>query len=177
MKSNLNAKDIIIIRKNLDTKINKNWKIIKAENMISKAAKKAGMYSGYDLNMLYNQIIQWTAHRIMIKGILQTLNNGGKTFDFEEFKKTNNYSIFAANEAKEAIARWKAIPCLNPETKAQKGKKRMSKTETFTSAKIDAIISKLQLEANKHDAALAKFNDSTTIEVDADEDFNANLAG
>ena len=162
---NFNSANIINIRKDLDTKINKYWKIIRTENVISKKAQKAGMGSGFDLKGLYNEITQMTEKRIIIKGMLNALNSGIKTFNYEEFKKTNNYAIFAAGEAKEAIAQLKMIPTINPSEKAKKGKKFMPKTETFTSAKIGSLLKEIQLKANKFDADLKNFNDNTSVEI------------
>lgn len=168
----LYSNNIINIRKNLDTKITKYWKIIKAENVMSIKAAKAGMGSGLDLKALYNEITQLQAKRIKIKGMLMYLNMGKTTFNYDEFKKTNNYSIFAACEAKEAIAQLKMIPTINPTEKAKKGLKGTGKKETFTSAKIASLLKDLQLVANKHDADLEKFNKNTTIDIaDSTDDF------
>ena len=161
----LNSGSIIIIRKNLDRKINDYWRIIRSENVMSKKAKKAGLGSNYDLKALYNEITHMANKRIMIKGMLQYLNMGITMFDIEAFKKTNNYSIFAAGEAKEAIAQLKMIKTINPALKAEKGLDKLSKIETFTSAKIASLINKHQMEANKHDAALDKFNKNTMIDL------------
>lgn len=166
----LNSSNIINIRKKLDADISKYWKIIRHENIMSNKEIKAGLGSNFDLKVLYNQITQMQEKRIKIKGILAYLNMGYTTFDFEEFKKTNNYNIFAACEAKEAIAQLNMIPTINPTEKAKKGKINMAKKEIFTSAKIAALKKELQLEANKYDAALEKFNNNTSIEtIDFDE--------
>lgn len=93
------------------------------------------------------------------------LNTGTTTFSYEDFKKTNNYSIFAACEAKEAIAQLKMIKTLDPSTKAKKGLKAMPKREIFSSAKIAQLIHDQQLLANKFDANLEKFNNETSIEI------------
>ena len=106
--------------------------------------------------------------RIIVKAMLNYLNSGITTFDYEEFKKTNNYSIFAAGEAKEAIAQLKMISTINPSEKAKKGKNGLSKTETFTSAKIAQLIKEQQMLANKFDANLKEFNDNTSIELKDD---------
>ena len=161
----LNSANIITIRKNIDITINKYWRIIRAENLMSKKAIAAKQGSGLDLKSLYNQIMQLSEKRIMIKGILVTLNTGTTTFSYEDFKKTNNYSIFAACEAKEAIAQLKMIKTLDPSTKAKKGLKAMPKREIFSSAKIAQLIHEQQLLANKFDANLEKFNNETSIEI------------
>lgn len=161
----LNSANIISIRKNLDVTINKYWKIIRAENLMSKKAVAAKQGSGLDLKSLYNQIMQMTEKRIMIKGILIALNNGITTFSYEDFKKTNNYSIFAACEAKEAIAQLKMVKTLDPSTKAKKGLKAMLKREVFSSAKIAQLIHEHQLLANKFNSNLEKFNNDTSVEI------------
>ena len=161
----LNSANIISIRKNLDVTINKYWKIIRAENLMSKKAVAAKQGSGLDLKSLYNQIMQMTEKRIMIKGILVALNNGIATFSYEDFKKTNNYSIFAACEAKEAIAQLKMVKTLDPSTKAKKGLKAMPKREIFSSAKIAQLIHEHQLLANKFNSNLEKFNNDTSVEI------------
>jgi hypothetical protein len=160
----LNSAIIINIRKNLDTEINKAWRTIRAENVMAKKAIAAGLGSGKDLKALYNEITQMQEKRIKIKAALCYLNMG-LDFDYESFKKTNNYNIFAASEAKEAIAQLKMIPTLDPATKAKKGLKGIAKQETFTSAKIASLLKDLQLTANKHDAAMEKFNNNTTIDL------------
>ena len=174
----LNSANIITIRKNIDTTINKYWRIIRAENLMSKKAVAAKQGSGLDLKSLYNQIMQLSEKRIIIKGILVALNTGTKTFSYEDFKATNNYSIFAACEAKEAIAQLKMIKTLDPATKAKKGLKSMPKREIFSSAKIAQLIHEQQLLANKFDLNLEKFNNNTSIDVTgitADK-FEADLA-
>ena len=161
----LNSANIISIRKNLDVTINKYWKIIRAENLMSKKAVAAKQCSGLDLKSLYNQIMQMTEKRITIKGILVALNNGITTFSYEDFKKTNNYSIFAACEAKAAIAQLKMVKTLDPSTKAKKGLKAMPKREIFSSAKIAQLIHEHQLLANKFNSNLEKFNNDTSVEI------------
>ena len=161
----LNSSNIINIRKNLDTEITKAWKTIRNENVMSNKEINAGLGSGKDLKALYNYITQLQDKRIKIKGMLMYLNMGITTFDFEAFKKTNNYNIFAACEAKEAIAQLNLIPTLNPKEKAKKGKAGMTKKEIFTSAKIASLKKTYQLEANKYDTAMEKFNKETDIDI------------
>lgn len=161
----LNSSEIINFRKKLDNEIMKSWKIIRSENIMSKKEINAGMGSGLDLKALYNHITQLQIKRIKIKGMLMYLNMGYTNFDYSKFIETNNYHIFAACEAKEAIAQISLIPTINPTEKAKKGKTGMSKKETFTSAKIASLKKELQLEANKHDAAMEKFNTETSIDI------------
>lgn len=160
----LNSSNIINIRKSLSDKITKYWRTIRNENVMSNKAIKAGLGSGYDLKALYNEITQMAEKRIIIKGMLMYFNMGMK-FNYDEFKKSNNYSIFAACEVKEAIAQLKMIPTINPTEKAKKGLKGTGKKEIFTSAKIAQLLKDLQLKANKYDAELEKFNNNTTIEL------------
>ena len=79
-----------------------------------------------------------------------------------------------ACEMKEAIAQLKMVPTIDPNLKAKKGLKNLGKKETFTSAKIAALIKDLQLKANKYDAAMEKFNNETSIDIaDLSEDFES----
>lgn len=166
----LNSANIITMRKNLDTTITKYWHIIRAENLLNK-----GQTPNYDLKELYNQITQMAQKRIKTKALLMYLNAGITTFNYEEFKKTNNYNIFAACEAKEAIAQLKMIPTISPTAKSKQTKSAIYKKEIFTSAKIASLIKNLQLEANKYDAAMETFNNSTSIAIN-DPSFEILLA-
>ena len=166
----LNSGDIINIRKNIDSEKKKNWKIIRAENVMSNKAIKAGMGSGKDLKALYNCITQLSEKLVYIKGMLFYLNMGITTFNKEDFKKTNNYNIFMACEVKEAIAQLKMVPTIDPKLKSAKGLKGIGKKESFTSAKIASLIKNLQLQANKYDAAMEEFNKNTTIDITSSED-------
>lgn len=161
----LNSGNIINIRKTLDGEITKSWKTIRNENVMSNKEIKAGLGSGKDIKALYNHILQLAEKRIMIKGMLMYLNMGITTFNYDDFKKTNNYSIFAACEAKEAIAQLKLIPTINPTEKAKKGKSNLGKKESMSSAFIASKIHNHQLEANKHDAAMETFNTNTSIDI------------
>ena len=162
----LNAAKILSIKKKIDKDITDFSHIIRDENVMSKKAKAAGQGSGYDLKALYNTIQQLRTKRIMLKGMIQYLNMGTTTFNYEDFKKTNYFAIFSACEAKEDIALLKMIKTLNPQLKAQKGKKNIGSTETFSKEKIAQLIHDQQLEANKYDAMLEKFNTGTDIEID-----------
>ncbi len=180
MKSmKLNSKDIIAQRDNLCKTKTKYWRIIKAENVMTKKAKAAGMGSGFDLKALHNQILQMSDKLIKIKLMLNAINNGITTFNFEEAKKTHYYTIYLACEKKEQLAQWEEIlnkHTINPSTKAKAGIKGTGKIETFTSAKIASIKKNLQLEINKLDADIAKFNDTTTLEITSDDDIKELMA-
>lgn len=165
----LNAANTLSIKKKIDNDITKFSHIIRDENVMSKKAKAAGQGSGLDLKALYNTIQQLRAKRIMLKGMIQYLNMGTTTFNYEDFKKTNYYAIFSACEAKEDITLLKMIKTLNPQLKAQKGKKNIGSVETFSKEKIAQLIHDQQLEANKFDAMLEKFNTDATIEISDDE--------
>lgn len=161
----LNASKILSIKKKIDSEITDNAHIIRDENVMSKKAKAAGQGSGKDIKALYNYIQQLRNKRIMLKGMMQSLNMGITTFNYEEFKKTNYFAIFAACEAKEDIALLKMIKTLDPKTKAQKGKKALASIEAFSKEKISQLIHDQQLSANKYDAMLEKFNTDTSIEI------------
>lgn len=174
----LNAAKILSMKKKIDSDITKYSHIIRDENVMSKKAKAAGQGSGMDLKALYNTIQQLRSKRIMLKGMIQYLNMGTTTFNYENFKKTNYYAIFSACEAKEDITLLKMIKTLNPQLKAQKGKKNIGSTETFSKEKIAQLIHDQQLEANKYDAMLSKFNTDAMIELDdsISDDFNTDIA-
>lgn len=171
----LNSGNIINMRKAIDEKKKQYWKYITTQNCLSKKEINAG-YRTHDLKALYNEITQMSEKLVYIKGMLFYLNMGITIFNKEEFKKTNNYSIFMACEMKETIAKLKMIPTLNEKTKASKGLKNLSKDEVFTSAKIAALIKDLQLKANKFDAAMEKFNTETEIEVTEPDEYSTLLA-
>ncbi len=173
----LNSKDIIIARDNICKTKTKYWRIIRSENVMTKKAKLAGMGSGFDLNQLYNQITQMSDTLIKIKLMLNAINNGITKFNFEDAKKTHYYTIYAACEKKEQLAHWEEIlkkSTINPATKAKAGAKGTGKIEIFSSAKITSIKKKLQLEINKLDADIAKFNGEAELEIDGDFDDIAN---
>ena len=171
-KTTMNSKDIIIARKKLDETITKYWHIIKTENVMSIKAVKNGIGSGLDLKELYNKITQMSETRIKLKLMLNAINNGTFTFDYEEEKKKHYYTIFAASEEKEKIAHWKDIikKTIDPKEKARKGVKGTGKREIFTSAKITSLMNAIQLNINKYDAEIEKYNNKTSIEFNTDTD-------
>lgn len=172
----LNSGKIINIRKDIDAKKKKYWKIIRTTNLLSKKEIKNN-FRTHDLKALYNEITQLAEKLVIVKGMLFYLNMGITTFDMEAFKKTNNYSIFMACEMKEIIAQLKMVPTLDPKTKSQKGLKAIGKEEVFTSAKIAALIKDLQLKANKYDADMENFNTNTEIDITSVADsFEIDLA-
>ena len=159
-KTTMNSKDIIIARKKLDETITKYWHIIKTENVMSTKAIKMGVGSGLDLKELYNQITQMSETRIKLKLMLNAINNGTFTFDYEEEKKKHYYTIFAASEEKEKVAHWKDIikKTIDPKEKARKGMKGTS------------LINSLQLNINKLDTQIEEYNNKTSIEINSETD-------
>ena len=165
----LNSGKIISMRDEINATKKKYWKIIRTTNLLSKTEIKNG-FRTHDIKSLYNQITQLAEKLVLVKGMLCYLNMGITTFNEEEFKKTNNYSIFQACELKEIIAQLKMVPTLDPKTKAQKGLKAMPKDEVFTSAKIASLIKELELKANKFDTAMDNFNKNTNIDISSSFD-------
>lgn len=168
----MNSKDIIIARKKLDETITKYWHIIKTENVMSSKAVKMGVGSGLDLKELYNQITQMSETRIKLKLMLNAINNGITSFNYEDEKKKHYYTIFAACEEKEKLAHWKDIikKTIDPKEKARKGVKGTGKREVFTSAKITSLINTLQLNINNLDTKIEEYNNKTSIDFDTEID-------
>lgn len=168
----MNSKDIIIARKKLDETITKYWHIIKTENVMSNKAIKAGVGSGLDLKELYNKITQMANTRIKLKLMLNAINNGVSSFNYEDEKKKHYYTIFAACEAKEQVAHWKDIikKTIDPKEKARKGIKGTGKREIFSSAKITSLIGNLQLEINNLDTKIENYNNNTSIDFNIETD-------
>lgn len=169
---NLTSKDIIATRDNICKTKTRYWHIIKSENVMSIKAKNAGQGSGCDLNVLHNKILQMSENLIKIKLMLNAINNGTKTFNYDDAKKTHYYNIYLACELKEQLSHWEEIlkkATINPTAKAKAGAKGTGKTETFSSAKITSIKKKLQLKINEIDEKIAKFNDEATLEIDSED--------
>lgn len=168
----MNSKDIIIARKKLDETITKYWHIIKTENVMPTKAVKAGIGSGLDLKELYNQITQMAETRIKLKLMLNAINNGISSFNYEDEKKKHYYTIFAACEEKEKIAHWKDIikKTIDPKEKARKGLKGTGKREIFTSAKITSLINSIQLTINNLDTKIEEYNNKTSIDFNTETD-------
>ena len=85
----IKSSNIITKRDALNKEITKYWKIIRQENIMSKAAVSAGMGSGFDLKALYNSIKRKGEARVKTKLYLQALNMGYT--NFSEIKKDTNY--------------------------------------------------------------------------------------
>lgn len=164
---NIKSKNIITKRNSLNKDITKYWSIIRQENIISKAATKAKLGSGFDLKALYNMITQLGEQRIKVKLYLQAINMGYTKFS--EFKENTNYeTIYTLNEKKEQYVQLGMIKVINPQFKSQKGK-AIKITETFTKQKIDMLKNTLQLEINALEKKIEDFNNDTELEI-SDED-------
>ena len=144
----LQAKEILDIREKLDAEIMKSWKELREDAISPK-----------NFVQRYNHIQHLQNKRIVIKGLLMYLNENRKTFDYESFKVSNNYSIFAACEDKEAVAQLKMFSSV-----ACTGMERENR-DTQTNEMIVSLIKSRQNEAENYDAAMEKFNNETYIEV------------
>lgn len=167
MKSNkkLNAKNIINMRRTLDDDIKRYWSIIKNENTLRNNAVKACRL--HNVAEIHNQILQKIERRIIIKGILNNLNNGNLKFNSEEFRKTHYYTIFRLQETQEQITKLNEIrkKTIKPQLKAQKGKKKLGMNEVFSYEKLTAMINHLEQDVNTLKSKIEKYNDETEIEI------------
>lgn len=172
----LSSKDIIAMRDKLCAQKTHDWKIIISENVMSKKAIANGLGArgkGIDLNNLYNSILQTGEKIIKIKGMLQYLNMGTFTFNFDDFKKTHYYKIFLLSEKNELFCKLEELlkkNTINPNTKAKAGKKGTGLSEIFSSAKIASMKKKLQLEINSIKTDIENYNNSTTIDISSESD-------
>lgn len=156
----LKSNNIINARKNLSKDITHYWLIIRRENIMSKSAVR-----NYDLQVVMNQIFQKAEYRVKIKLALQAINMGYTNLD--DLKKDTNYeSVFTLSEKNEQFVQLGLIETLNSATKAATGKKKLSATEIFTSAKIRAMKKKLQLEINALTKKIEDFNNNTELTMD-----------
>ena len=103
----LNANNIINARKKLDNELKRKWSIMKSENTLRKSAVKTCRL--HNLATIHNQILQNIEKRIIVKGILNNINNGISTFNTEEFKKSHYYTIFRLQETREQITKLNEI--------------------------------------------------------------------
>lgn len=119
----------------------------------------------YDLNAVLNQIFQKAEYRVKMKLFIQAINMGYT--DFKEFKENTNYeALYTLSEKNEQLVQLGFIETLNPAAKASNGKKKLSATEVFSSAKIRAIKKKLQIEINALNKKIEDFNNNTELIVD-----------
>lgn len=173
MKSNikkLNAMNIIESRKRLDSAISKYWSWIKNENTLRINAVK---FRFHNLPEIHNKILQCIEKRIVMKGLLNQLNNGIPDsegiikFDLDTFYKSHYYTIFRLQESQEQLTKLNEIrkKCVAPKTKAQKGKKGTGYNEVFSYEKITAMINHLEHDINTYKSLIEEYNEKTTIET------------
>lgn len=147
--------------KELSNTITKYWNIIKAENVISKGDKR-----NFDLKVLLTKIQEMAEERILMKLYLQCINMGYKKFS--ELPKDNNYlTIFTLSEKNEQMFHLGHIRTIDPKLKRAKGKKALATTEELTSAYINTLKKKLQLEINKLSKDLDKFNEEAELDIES----------
>ena len=159
----IKSSNIITKRDALNKEITKYWKIIRQENIMSKAAVSAGMGSGFDLKALYNSIKRKGEARVKTKLYLQALNMGYT--NFSEFKKDTNYeNIYLLNEKKEEFVQLSMLNCMNPAYKSKMGKK-IKTVETFSKEKLTALKKELTLEINALEKKIEDFNNDTELEI------------
>lgn len=172
----LSSKDIIATRDKLCAQKTHDWKIIISENVMPKKAIANGLGArgkGIDLNNLYNSILQTGEKLIKIKGMLQYLNMGTTTFNFDEFKKTHYYKIFLLSEKNELLSKLEELMkknTISPNAKAKAGKKGTGLDEVFSSAKITSMKKKLQLEINSIKTEIEEYNNNTTIDITSESE-------
>lgn len=159
MKS-ITSKYIITRRKELSNEITKYWNIIKNENVIPTGAKR-----NFDLKALILDIQEKADERILLKLYLQCINMGYKKFS--ELPKNNNYlDIFTLSEKQEQLFHLSKIKTLDPKLKRAKGKKNLNKTEELTSAYINSMKAKLQLEINALNKKIEDFNNDAELSIE-----------
>lgn len=159
MKS-ITSKYIITRRKELSNEITKYWNIIKNENVIPTGAKR-----NFDLKALILDIQEKAEERILLKIYLQCINMGYKKFS--ELPKNNNYlDIFTLSEKQEQLFHLSKIKTLDPKLKRAKGKKNLNKTEELTSAYINSMKAKLQLEINALNKKIEDFNNDAELSIE-----------
>lgn len=159
MKS-ITSKYIITRRKELSNEITKYWNIIKNENVIPTGAKR-----NFDLKALILDIQEKAEERILLKIYLQCINMGYKKFS--ELPKDNNYlDIFTLSEKQEQLFHLSKIKTLDPKLKRAKGKKNLNKTEELTSAYINSMKAKLQLEINALNKKIEDFNNDAELSIE-----------
>lgn len=147
--------------KTLSNDITKYWTIIKNENIIPKGATR-----NYDLKIMITKIQEMAEERILMKLYLQCINMGYKKFS--ELSKDNNYiTIFTLSEKNEQLFHLSKIKTIDPKLKRIKSKKNLNNTEELTSAYINNLKNKLQLEINKLDKDLTDFNEKAELDIES----------
>ena len=169
----VNSNDIISIRKRIDADINKYWRIIRSENIMSANKCKANTGSGYDLKALLNTIHQLSNKRIKLKMMLQAINlnmfNKDKHIDLSLLNKNTNFeTIFLASELKEELSQLNCIHTLKPLAEGKTVKHPL--TETFDTKTIGRMKHALTLKINKVNKQMEDYNNKTFVDLDVDKE-------
>lgn len=148
-------------RDELSKEITKYWNIIKNENIISVEAKR-----NFDLKVLLTKIQEMSEERLLMKLYLQCINMGYKKFS--ELPAGNNYiTIFALSEKIEQLFHLNKIRTIDLKIKRAKGKKNLKFTEELTSAYLNTLKNKIQLEINKLNKDLEEFNNKAELDIES----------
>lgn len=158
----MTSKFIDTTRKDLDKEVKGLWSILKAENMILKTQKR-----NWEMKAVYNKIKSLSKDRAKYKMYSLMLNLGfKKEADFNKAIPENIYSIiYELSEIQEILVKLDSIPVYNPDMKAKKGKKSLSKTEELTYGFIKKEKNMLQIEVNALKKKLNEFNEKAVLEV------------
>lgn len=152
------AKVFIQQRNELSARITKYWNIIKVENKVSRNYSR-----NYDLKQLYEEILNMTEQRALIKLKILCINMGLKKFS-DLPADSNQLTIFKLSELNEQKVQIGYIRTINPKEKALKGKKNMKSTEIFTSSWKESRLKELDLKINNLLKELEEFNESTDFD-------------
>lgn len=146
--------------KEISNEITFYWNKIKEENIIPNGAKR-----NYDLKNLLTLITTLSEERILLKMYMQCINMGYKKFS--ELPNDNNYlNIFTLCEKNEQLFHLNKIKTIDPKLKRSKGKKNLSTNEELTSDYLNNLKKKLQLEINKLNNDITKFNESAELNIE-----------
>lgn len=148
-------------RDTLSKEITKYWNIIKNENIISKETTR-----NYDLKTVLTKIQEMAEERLLMKLYLQCINMGYKKFS-DLPVENNYYTIFSLSEKQEQLFHLGKIKTIDPKLKRAKGKKALKVTEELTSAYINNLKNKLQIEINKLNKDLEDFNDEAELNIES----------
>lgn len=147
--------------KELSNTITRYWNIIKVENIVNKNNKR-----NYNLKEVYNQIIELSEERILMKLYLQCINMGYKKFS--ELSENSIYpTIFKLSEYNERHFHLSKIKTIDPKFKRAKGKKNINVTEELTYQFINTEKNKIQLIINELSKKLDDFNSSTELDIES----------
>ena len=148
-------------RDTLSKEITKYWNIIKNENIISKETTR-----NYDLKTVLTKIQEMAEERLLMKLYLQCINMGYKKFS-DLPTENDYYTIFSLSEKQEQLFHLGKIKTIDPKLKRAKGKKALKVTEELTSAYINNLKNKLQIEINKLNKDLEDFNEKAELDIES----------